>query len=139
MDTEKQKVGKIGEDLAVKHLVKLGYTILGRNYWKPWGEIDVIAEKEGVLHFVEVKSVSTSFGGSVAAKDCYTPEDNVHEWKMKRLERVIQTYLDEKRVSDEAPWQLDVMAVFIDFQAKRARIRITEDAWAIHKIRKFII
>ncbi|MBI5742227.1 MAG: YraN family protein [Candidatus Niyogibacteria bacterium] len=127
MDTEKQKVGKIGEDLAVKHLVKLGYVILARNYWKPWGEIDIVATKDGILHFVEVKSVSSAIAGSGPVNDRYTPEDNVHEWKMKRLLRTIETYLIEKNVSDETDWQLDIMAVFVDFQAKRARIRITED------------
>lgn len=128
MDTEKQKVGKIGEDLAVKHLVKLNYEILDRNYWRPWGEIDIIVQKNGVLHFVEVKSVSCgTIGSNKIDYDNYSPEDNVHSWKLKRLERVIQTYLNDKNVSDETPWQLDIMAVFIDFEAKRARIRITED------------
>ena len=127
MNTEKQKVGKIGEDMAVKHLVKLGHTILARNYLKPWGEIDIVTTKDGILHFVEVKSVSSALSGSGPINDRYTPEDNVHEWKLKRLFRTIETYLIEKNVSDETVWQLDVMAVFIDFQAKRARIRITED------------
>lgn len=127
MDEGKQKTGKIGEDLAVKHFVKLGYTILDRNYWKPWGEIDIVMRKKGILHFVEVKSVSTAICSNSEKDDCHMPEDNVHRWKLKRLERVIQTYLGEKNVSDETLWQLDIVAVFVDFAAKRARIRITDD------------
>ena len=53
-----QQTGEIGENIAVKFLVKHGYSILERNYTKKWGEIDVIAEKEGKLYFIEVKSVS---------------------------------------------------------------------------------
>ena len=53
-----QKTGEMGENIAVRFLMKQGYSILGRNYTKKWGEIDIIAEKERKLHFVEVKSVS---------------------------------------------------------------------------------
>ncbi len=56
--TEKQIVGKIGEDCACKYLQKLGYKIVDRNYLKKWGEIDIVAQKDKKLHFVEVKSVS---------------------------------------------------------------------------------
>lgn len=51
------KVGKIGEDIFVKHLVKHKYSILDRNFRKNWGEIDVVAKKDGIIHFFEVKSV----------------------------------------------------------------------------------
>lgn len=116
--TVKQKIGEIGENIAVKHLVKHFFEILDRNYRKKWGEIDVIAKKDGVLHFVEVKTVS-----------CETaqPEENVHFWKRQRLSRAIQTYLAEKNVSCETEWQMDVMAIFLDIQTRKAKIRITEN------------
>ena len=56
--SETQKIGEIGENMAVKFLVKHGFSILDRNYTKKWGEIDIVAEKNNKLYFVEVKSVS---------------------------------------------------------------------------------
>lgn len=58
--TEKQKIGKIGEDCACDYLRKEGYKILERNYLKKWGELDIVAQKGKKIHFVEVKSVSRS-------------------------------------------------------------------------------
>ena len=55
--SEKQKIGEIGENVAAKFLMKHGFAILDRNYTKKWGEIDIVAEKDNLLHFVEVKSV----------------------------------------------------------------------------------
>ena len=128
MFSEKRKIGDIGENILVKHLVKRGYSILDRNYLKKWGEIDVVAEKGSILHFFEVKSVSRETSGQqypVFAN--YDPEENVHPWKLKRLSRAIQTYLLEKDIDDDKEWQVDIAAVFIDFKAKKAKIRITED------------
>ena len=56
--TEKRRKGDLGESIAVKFLEGKGYKVLARNYLKPWGEIDIIVEKERVLHFVEVKTVT---------------------------------------------------------------------------------
>lgn len=133
--TEKQKIGEIGENIAVKHLAKHKYKILDRNYRKKWGEIDIIAKKNKVLYFIEVKSVSCEtwkynqidVSRETSLSYDYQPEENVHPWKLKRLSRAIQTYLIEKKVSDETEWQVDVMAVFIDFSRKKAKIRTTED------------
>jgi putative endonuclease len=121
--TEKQKIGQIGENMACKFLEKHGFEILDRNYRKKWGEIDIVAKKDGILRFVEVKAVSHN----VIHETDYRPEENVHPWKMKRLHRAIQTYLLEKKVSDETEWQLDILAVFLDLSARKAKFRFTEN------------
>ena len=59
-----KKLGRFGEDLAVKYLKKRGWKILKRNFKNPFGEIDVIAEKDGVTAFVEVKTRTTDAYGS---------------------------------------------------------------------------
>jgi len=123
MPTNKD-VGNLGEDISVKHLVKLKYTILDRNFRRPWGEIDVVASKDETIHFIEVKTVT--FSGNLSPYE-YMPEDNVHDQKLQRLHRVIKTYLGEKNVSDSQSWQVDIMAVFLDLKQKKAKIRITED------------
>ena len=53
----RKAVGEIGEEIACQFLERKGFKILERNYRKPWGEIDIIAEKDGVIRFVEVKAV----------------------------------------------------------------------------------
>ena len=55
--TKKREFGDIGEDIVCKFLLRKGYKIIERNYLKPWGEIDIIAENDKSLVFVEVKSV----------------------------------------------------------------------------------
>lgn len=54
----KKRVGAIGEELVARFLVKHGYRVNDRNYRRPWGELDVVAEKDGVIHFIEVKALS---------------------------------------------------------------------------------
>ena len=51
-------IGKLGEELAQQHLVKQGFAILERNYRKGRYEVDIIAYKEGLMVFVEVKTRS---------------------------------------------------------------------------------
>jgi putative endonuclease len=55
--TEKRKTGDIGEKIAGRFLVSKGFEIVGWNYLKPWGEIDIIAKRKGKFHFVEVKTI----------------------------------------------------------------------------------
>lgn len=116
-----KEIGVFGENMACKFLVKHGFSVIDRNYSKKWGEIDIIAQKNNVLHFIEVKSV-VSYGTTK-----YTPEENVHSWKLKRLTRVIQTYLTEKSVPHETEWQIDVVAVFLNNKDKKASFRFTEN------------
>ncbi len=128
--TSKQNVGQTGEDIAVKHLVKHSFKILDRNYRKKWGEIDIIAKKDNILHFIEVKSIQWPFGKPTDTED-FQPEENMHLWKRQRLARTIKTYLSDirvsDRISDDTEWQVDVIAIFLDFKIRRAKIRVTEN------------
>ena len=124
-DTEKQRIGKIGEDLACNYLLKQGFLIKDRNYLKPWGEIDVVAQKGKDLRFVEVKTVTRE---TFRTGD-YEPEDNIHPWKLKRLGRAIETYLLEKRVGDDIDWQLDALSVYVDREGRLVNIELLEDIW----------
>ena len=55
MTLYKKTIGREGEELTVKYLKKLGFNILSQNYKSKLGEIDIIAQKDEVLAFVEVK------------------------------------------------------------------------------------
>lgn len=122
-----KKVGQIGEETACKFLEKRGFEIIERNYWKKWGEIDIIAKKKEGLHFIEVKSVSYNNNSEkLSDKDRHRPEDNIHSWKLKRLGKAIQTYLAEKDLEEES-WSFDVVTVFLDFEEGTAEIRLVEN------------
>ncbi len=127
--TEKRELGNLGEDLACKYLLKHGFQIVERNYWRKWGEIDIVAKKGQNLHFIEVKSVSREINDMISREtnDKYRPEDNMHPWKLKRLSRVIQTYLLGKNVSGETDWQFDVITVYIDKKRRISRVFMLEN------------
>lgn len=123
--SEAQKIGEIGENIAVKFLMKHNFSILDRNYTKKWGEIDIVAEKSNKIYFIEVKSVvrETLTNSDL---DQYKPEDNMHPWKLKRLARTIQTYLLSKNL-DEKDWQVDLLVVFLNLKDKSAKIKVVKD------------
>ena len=123
-----QKIGEIGENIATKFLMKQGFVILDRNYTKKWGELDIVTEKKGKIHFVEVKSVSRDELSNVTCEtlDQYKPEDNMHPWKLKRLSRVIQTYILSKNLDDKE-WQVDLIVVFLDIKNKHAKMKVVKD------------
>ena len=131
--TRKRKIGDLGESMACKFLVKRGLKIIERNYLKKWGELDIIAIKADKLHFIEVKTVShlpispflSTDGREI---DSYRPEDNIHPWKLRRLSRVIQTYLlNYNSVSPETDWQFDVVTVYLDLKGLKAKFDYLED------------
>jgi putative endonuclease len=93
--------GEKGEDIAVAHLKKEGYTILARNYRTPVGEADIIATHEGMLVFVEVKARSSiAFG---------RPFEAVNMRKMQKIKRVALYYL--KQTGQEPPVRFDVVSI----------------------------
>ena len=118
--TEKRTKGDIGEEIVCKYLIKAGYKVLERNYWKPWGEIDIVAEKLNLLSFIEVKTVSRE-------SRTVRPEENLHPAKLKRLSRAIQTYLLDHKVPAAKDWQIDLACVFLDFSTRKAKVEILEN------------
>lgn len=77
--------GAVGEAAAAEHLEAKGYKILERNFRHGReGELDLVAEKGGVLVFVEVKMRRTDFFGS--------PEDPVTFGKRKQIARMARAY-----------------------------------------------
>jgi putative endonuclease len=123
--TDKRKLGDIGENIACGFLEKRGFIILERNYLKKWGEIDIVARKGEITHFVEVKSVSCRTLPAVAHETNYRPEDNMHPWKLKRLARTIQTYMLHKKL--DCDFQLDLITVKMDMATRRARVEVVEN------------
>ena len=102
MTNRRQLLGRWGEDTAAAYLAAKGYSILERNVRTAHGEIDIIASKEGLLVFVEVKTRrSHAFG---------YPEDSVTRRKQTYLLSAAAEYLQAHPESGES-WQFDVIAV----------------------------
>ena len=83
--SKNKDVGRAGEELAALLLLQRGYRIMARNFACRWGEIDIIAEKEGVLHFVEGKPrLSDTYGAGRLA---------VNRQKQRHMRDAAQIYL----------------------------------------------
>lgn len=100
MSSHNQKIGAWGESVAAEYLEERGYTIIGRNVRTPYGEIDIVAEKDEITIFVEVKTrTSKSLG---------PPEISVTPRKQEHMFAAAEHYAQENEINH---WQIDVIAV----------------------------
>ena len=81
--------GKEAETFACEFLVQNGFGIIQRNYFTPFGEIDIIAKKDKILHFIEVKS---GIG--------FEPVFNITKTKLERIIKSVEMYLKLKGSKD---------------------------------------
>jgi putative endonuclease len=89
---KRYKIGKIGELAALRYLKDNRFTIVTHHYTCRWGEIDIIAKKENIIYFIEVKTrTNTNYG---------QPYDAINFRKLKVLRRSIKYFLGEKRIKD---------------------------------------
>ena len=96
------KTARIGEEFAASFLRKKGYKIIERNFRKGYGEIDIIALKNKILIFVEVKTrISINFG---------TPFESITPWKLRSLIKTAQFY---KSLHPPLPQSLRIDAVSV--------------------------
>ena len=124
-DKKRKEVGRIGESIAGQFLERKGFTILERNYRKPWGEIDLIAEKGSIVRFVEVKTLSRESMPDVSREmSDYRPEEQVHPAKLRKIARTAEMYMNGKR--DDREYQIDVVGVFLNMNTRQARCRLFE-------------
>ncbi len=121
------KIGKLGEDIAELFLKKHGFNVFTRNYLKKYGEIDLIAERDGITHFIEVKSVSHEKSAYEVTResDLMRPEENLHKNKLKKLSRVTESYLLSH--TEVRNWVFDLCVIYIDIHTKKAEVKFVED------------
>src|SRR5690348_3428819 len=97
-----QPFGRYGEQLAVNHLKAAGYVIVTTNWRCSVGEIDIIAQKDNVLVFVEVRS-----------RHAETTEfsfESVNKRKQTKLVALANDYIDTHKLEDQI-WRIDVIGV----------------------------
>lgn len=100
MSKHRQKIGAWGEGVAARYLEERGYTVAARNVRTPYGEIDIVAEKDDFTSFVEVKTRTTSSYGP--------PEISVTPRKQEHMVAAAEHYSAERAIDH---WQIDVIAV----------------------------
>lgn len=107
-----QKVGELGENLAVKYLKNKGFSIIERNFTFQGGEIDIIAEQNNNLFFVEVKT--RNYKNTPLDKISeYKPEENVTSKKRERFEKTVALYESSHDMEKYESINLVCMAVYI--------------------------
>lgn len=112
------KIGKFGEDLAANYLTKKGYNILERNVKLGYQEIDIIANIEERLVFIEVKTrLSDIYGGA---------EEAISRKKTENLKKAIEKYLFCNNFEDREV-RLDLVAIDLDRSKKLAKIKHYRD------------
>ena len=85
---EARRLGQWGEELVARDLEAKGWTILARNFRCRFGELDIVAAREGVLAFVEVK---LRRGSAFAPARAFVTAD-----KQRRLRTAAELYLQEQ-------------------------------------------
>ena len=95
------ETGKEGEEMAAAWLLGQGFTILHRNWKHSYFELDVIAERAGVLHFIEVKTRTTDTYGH--------PEEGVTAKKLERLMNAGEEFLNMYPVWERI--QYDILSI----------------------------
>ena len=112
-------IGALGENIAAEYLTGLGYKIRERNFRSREGEIDIIAEKDDFLVFIEVRTrTSNSYG---------TPEESVTAHKKERLIALAEAYIED-RGDLPSSWRIDVVAIELGPKREVSRLEIIENA-----------
>jgi len=112
-------LGIIAEEVSRYYLLKKDYKIIASNYKKPWGEIDMIAEKDEILVFLEVKA-----GRSGNSE--FEPYRRVNQEKKKKIIKVAEFYLRENNLTYKK-WQIDIPSVRIEDGGEKVRITHFKD------------
>ena len=118
----RKEIGSLGERVAAEYLKRHGFCIRDRNIARKTGELDLIAEKEGTFHFIEVKTnLVHAFPSDEDPVDAYDPSLNLHETKIRKVARTGEWYVAEK--GWEGEWQVDGCLVWLRRSDGRAKVR----------------
>lgn len=95
------KMGVWGEDMAAAYLQEQGYVIVERDWHSQHRDIDIIAQHDNCLVFIEVKTRRN--------RDLTEPEEAVNYKKQKNLRLAINHYIQYRNL--DIPWRFDVITV----------------------------
>lgn len=122
MSAASQALGALGERVAERWLVDRGWRVLARRFRSGRRDLDLVAERSGVVAFVEVKARrGSSFGDPVEA---------VHWRKQRELVRSAHVWVDRHgERGGETIYRFDVVGVLVE--GDRIRVRHVENAFVL--------
>ncbi len=94
--------GKLGEEIAINYLIKQGYKIICENYCSGLGEIDIIAQDNNTVAFIEVKRRSTNEYGF--------PQESIGIKKQNQIMKSALIYIKKENISN-LNLRFDVVAI----------------------------
>jgi putative endonuclease len=103
-----KSTGNLGEDIACGFLKKRGFKILERNHKEHFDEIDIIARSfDGILVFVEVKTMDVFLGSAIL------PEDHMTREKFRKIKRGCLMFIAKhpQIIDDKKGWRIDLIAI----------------------------
>lgn len=135
---DNRKTGNLGEEIAANFLRNKGFKIVERNYWRKWGEIDIVTQETfpseeikmfsretfDIIHFVEVKSVSyetRALLNATVSYETWRPEELVHRFKLGQISKAAESWIKENNWDGEV--QIDVVAVRMVPREKYATVK----------------
>lgn len=98
-----KKTGQRGEQIAAAYLRRKGYDVVAQNWHCSYGEIDIVAQMQGTLVFVEVRTRHTR--STEAAFESITPR------KRERMVNSAYIYLDHHNLPEDTGWRIDVIGI----------------------------
>ncbi len=122
-----KQLGILGEQIAENYLKNKGYQILDKNYSSristgpKIGEIDIVAKKNDIISFIEVKTLRQAQGES------FSPEEKVDFGKQRKLVKTAESWLMKKKIPLNSKWQINVIAIELSLN-KKAKINHFENA-----------
>jgi putative endonuclease len=121
-DRRRKRLGARGEQLALEHFERLGFTLLERNYRTRSGELDLILHDGRALVFAEVK---TALGDASVA-----PFDRLHPAKQLRVRKIARAWLHERSGRPRAQEvRFDAVGVTLDRYGRLLRLEHLEGAF----------
>ncbi|MFB9329682.1 YraN family protein [Paenibacillus aurantiacus] len=120
--SRRNATGKLGEEIATRHFMSEGYRILNRNWRCRSGELDLVAEYEGTIVVIEVRTRTS--GGRFG-----TAAESVDYRKQYRVRSLAEVYLRQNGYAG-VPVRFDVAAITLDrFTDEVAEFRHIESAF----------
>ena len=118
MTRERLDLGKLGEELALKKVKRLGYKCIARNYRCALGEIDLIAKDGDCLVFIEIKTRRGRSLGSI--------KEAIDKRKKRQLSKVALAYL-KSNDSCDVKSRFDVVAISLN--QDKEQIEVIQNAF----------
>ncbi len=122
MTTHNQRLGLLGEEIAARWLTKKGWRIVYRRFKNGRRDIDLVAQREATVAFVEVKARKGSEFGD--------PVEAVHLRKQRELTKSAHVWID-RHGRDEELYRFDVVGVLVD--GERVLVKHVENAFSVSR------